>query len=210
MPDPNRPVVCAFDFDGTVTYRDTLVSFLLFTAGYFGCLWRFVLLLPAFTSFALGALSRQEIKEKVLSMFFRGKTIQELERQGRLFAAKRIPSLIKPEALRRIQWHKKQGHRLVLVSASLDVYLLPWANMGLFSDVVSSSLQVDGAGKVSGKLKGLNCWGLEKKNRLDALLGPREKYFLIAYGDSRGDRELLAYADQAYFRKMPVLEKKMV
>ena len=203
----DKPLVAAFDFDGTITYRDTALPFVVFVAGWISSIWKFMTLIPAVIAYILGALSRQEMKERVFTRFFSGMAIDELKSLGTQFAKKRLGVKLKPEAMRRIEWHKKQGHRLVLVSASLDVYLVPWATLAGFDDILSSSLEVDEEGKVTGKLQGLNCRGLEKTRRLEALLGPRKNYELYAYGDSRGDRELLAYADQAFFRKMPVLEK---
>ena len=147
------------------------------------------------------------MKERAITRFFSGMTIDELKSYGAQFAKKRLGVKLKPEAIRRIEWHKKQGHRLILVSASLDVYLVPWATLAGFDDILTSRLEVDKEGKITGKLQGLNCRREEKTRRLEALLGPRESYELYAYGDSRGDRELLAYADHSFFRKMPVMEK---
>ena len=69
--------------------------------------------------------------------------------------------------------------------------------------VLCSSLRSDRTGRVSGRLAGKNCYGLEKTRRLLDSLGDRSGYILYAYGDSRGDRELLASADHAFYRTMP-------
>jgi HAD superfamily phosphoserine phosphatase-like hydrolase len=91
----------------------------------------------------------------------------------------------------------------VVISASLDLYVRPWAINAGFDDVLATHLQTHEAGLVSGKLAGANCFGIEKVRRLQALLGDRDGYTLYAYGDSRGDRELLSSADYAYYRQMP-------
>jgi phosphoserine phosphatase len=54
------------------------------------------------------------------------------------------------------------------------------------------------ATKVKPDLSGFiskNCYGQEKVNRLLEVEPDRKNYYLYAYGDSRGDREMLAFAD---------------
>ena len=87
------------------------------------------------------------------------------------------------------------------ISASLALYVQPWALKAGFDDVIATHLETLEDGRISGKLAGKNCFGIEKIRRLEALLGPRNGYTLYAYGDSRGDRELLSSADYAYYRK---------
>jgi phosphoserine phosphatase len=73
-----------------------------------------------------------------------------------------------------------------------------------FDACLSSRLSLDAQGCVTGKLLGSNCWGIEKVARLqDWLQRPRNTYTLYAYGDSRGDLELLAAADHPYYRIIP-------
>jgi HAD superfamily hydrolase (TIGR01490 family) len=103
--------------------------------------------------------------------------------------------------MQRFAWHKQQGHRCVIVSASLELYLRPWATAAGFNDVLGSRLEALDDGRTSGKLLGENCFGPEKMRRLETLLGPREGYTLYAYGDSRGDKELLSAADFAFYKK---------
>jgi HAD superfamily phosphoserine phosphatase-like hydrolase len=91
----------------------------------------------------------------------------------------------------------------VVISASLDIYVRPWAIKAGFADVIATHLETREDGRVTGKLSGANCFGAEKVRRLEALLGPRSGYTLYAYGDSRGDKELLLSADYPYYRKIP-------
>ena len=79
----------------------------------------------------------------------------------------------------------------------------PWALKTGFDDVIASHLETREDGRITGNLLGENCFGIEKVRRLEALLGPKSGYTLYAYGDSRGDRELLSSADYAYYRKIP-------
>lgn len=198
-----KPVVAAFDFDGTLTTRDTLIPFLNYYAGPVGFIRGVARSLPALSAYGLRLMRNDVAKEKMLINFLAGTELPVLQQAGRQFAIDRLPSLVRPGALRRLHWHQAQGHTVVVISASLDVYLEPWAQATGIDRVLCTSLQPDRAGVVSGRLAGSNCYGPEKMRRLEDSLGDRSDYILYAYGDSRGDRELLASADHAFYRTMP-------
>lgn len=197
----NKPIIAAFDFDGTITDCDSLIPFLLRTVGYCkGCAY-LLSLSPTFLLFFLGRASRLQLKERTLARCFKGLSLHFLREKGKEFASgETLKRHLKFSALQRLRWHQQQGHRCVLISANLDVYLEPWANLMGFQDCLTSKLAIDAQGRVTGKLEGGNCRGAEKTRRLEQLLGPRENYLLYAYGDSDGDHELLAYADYPFYR----------
>ena len=196
-----KPVVAAFDFDGTLTHRDTLFPFLLHVAGPVKFSYNFLLLLPTLTAYALGFMRNDIAKIKVLRRFLANMEMDTLQQHALQFAEKKLPSLLRSVAMQRLDWHRQQGHRCVVVSASLEIYLGPWANKAGFHDIVGSRLEVIEGGRTSGNLLGENCFGPEKISRLQALLGPLDKYTLYAYGDSRGDKELLSAADYPFYKK---------
>jgi phosphatidylglycerophosphatase C len=99
----------------------------------------------------------------------------------------------------RVQEHKRRGHRLVLVSASPALYLTVWAARAGFDAVLATELEFRD-GRFSGRLASPNCWGPEKVRRLQQWFGDARTQVLYAYGDSRGDREMLALADHAWLR----------
>lgn len=203
-PNHRQPIVAAFDFDGTITTRDTLVSFLYHIAGPWLWLKNMTALVPTLAGYVCGMGTRQQTKEHVLHQFVDGTPTDKLETWGKTFArSPALQALLKPDAMQRLAWHRQQGHRCVLVSASIETYLIPWAAAAGFDDVIATRLEVSPQGTVSGKFQGLNCWGPEKVRRLNELLGPRQGFTLYAYGDSRGDRELLALADYPFFKQMP-------
>jgi phosphatidylglycerophosphatase C len=88
---------------------------------------------------------------------------------------------------------------VVLASASLDLLVEPWARTAGVDDVLATRLQVRD-GRLTGLIAGRNCYGREKVARLRALLGDLAGVDLYAYGDSRGDRELLAAAQHPAYR----------
>lgn len=193
-----KPIIAAFDFDGTLTYRDTLFSFLIFAKGFLKTMFYLFFKLPLLIGYVFGQASRQSTKENILKAFFYKMPIEEFNALGKAFALGPLNRHLKPEAMRRLKWHLDLGHRCVLISASLTVYLIPWAKAHGFSDVIASEAEaVDG--EVTGRLKGLNCWGPEKTRRLKELLGS-SPYEIYAYGNSRGDRELLEMADRPFYK----------
>lgn len=196
-------VVAAFDLDGTLTTGDTLRPFLLHVVGMNHFLRNALILIPTLVAYGLGVIRNDVAKQRVLSRFFAGMPIDALRDKASEFADRHLPDLVRREATRRFEWHKQQGHHCIVISASLELYVRPWALQMGFDDVLATQLEVRQDGRVSGKLIGENCYGNEKVKRLDALLGPRGAYTLYAYGDSRGDTELLAGADYAYYRKFP-------
>ncbi|MBU2699727.1 HAD superfamily hydrolase (TIGR01490 family) [Sporomusaceae bacterium BoRhaA] len=198
--DTNALVVAAFDFDGTITYHDSFIPFLWFISKKTRFITESAHLLPKLLAFKLGRISNITTKEAFITAFLKGKRMEEIRISGKKFARTVIPRFIRHEMMTRIAWHKKQGHICVLISASFDFYLATWAKDNGFDMVLSSQLEVDPCGKITGKLLGCNCYGAEKVRKLNEWLGDRAVEYLYVYGDSRGDLELLARANEKYFR----------
>jgi HAD superfamily hydrolase (TIGR01490 family) len=199
----DKPVVAAFDFDGTLTRRDTLLPFLRHTLGAAAVARHAFVLSPILAGYALGLIGNGVAKERVFVRCFAGMRLDELQQEAERFASFVLPGLLREGAMQRLDWHKRQGHRCVITSASLELYVRPWAERAGFNDVIATHLETREDGRITGKLFGPNCFGIEKTRRLEALLGMRDGYTLYAYGDSRGDRELLSLADYAYYRQFP-------
>lgn len=188
-------ILAAFDFDGTLTRRDTLVPFLLFAFGKKKVAWEFFRLLPRLAGFPLGLISRQRAKELILTTFLKGLNVSVVNALGKAFAISTLPSLLRKDTYAKLKWHQTQGHTCVLISANLSFYLAPWAALEKLDAALTSELEVDENQNITGKLKGKNCWGEEKVRRLEIAFGPKKGYTLFAYGDSRGDKELLELAE---------------
>lgn len=197
------PVVAAFDFDGTLTYTDSFLPFLHAVAGSPRFARYMAELTPALLAYKRGRLSNDEAKQRVLTRFLANQEFTFLEQAAQHFVQRRLPYLLRRRALQRLAWHQQQNHRCVLVSASLELYLKPWAAGVGITEVLGSCLELTSTGQVTGRLLGKNCHSEEKIRRLAELLGERSGYRLYAYGDSVGDQALLEYADYAYFRLFP-------
>ncbi len=192
-------VVAVFDFDGTLTRRDSLLPFLHWAVGRFRFWWGILVLSPMLLRYALRLIPNWRAKEAMLSYFFANWSEERLDKVGQRFAVQVLPQLLRPEALQRVRWHQEQQHHLVILSASLEAYLRPLGESMGFDHVISTRLEVQW-GIVSGRILGKNCYGQEKVERLKAYLGDLSEYCLYAYGDSLGDRELLNAANYPYYR----------
>jgi phosphatidylglycerophosphatase C len=193
-----RTTVAAFDFDITITTRDTFVPFLILAFGKWPTFRAFVKLSFEALLVLIKFSSRDRFKEKIVRELFLGRSVERLTKVGHIHAA-RVRQLLRPMALERIKWHKNQGHRLVMVSASLDLYLAPIALELGFDDLLCTCLSKND-GVFDGRLDGNNCRGKEKVERLKILFGDLSAIQLHAYGDSAGDKEMLELATAPYWR----------
>lgn len=193
-----RPVWAAFDFDGTLTRRDSLLPFLRYTLGTPRLLANIAAVSLALTRYVLGLMANDRAKEILLTRCLGGDSAERIAEYGRRFARDRLPRLLHPETMALMEAHRQAGHVCVLVSASPGFYLRPWAEDAGFQHVICTELEVDDAGRLTGRLAGGNCYGAEKARRLKAILP--DDVELHAYGDSPGDRAMLALADRGWYR----------
>lgn len=187
--------VAAFDVDGTLTRRDCVVPFLVRLVG-----WRrlagIVLARPLLLlSTAIGRGNRDEAKAHVVGRAVRGLDSRRLSEVGAQFATGVASAWLRPDVLARLRWHRAQGHRIVLVSASLRPYLEPLAAdvLGGVDAVLCTDVEIGPDERCTGRLAGGNCRGPEKARRLSEWIGAAESV-VWAYGDSEGDREMLNMA----------------
>ena len=196
-----RPVVAAFDVDGTLTVSDCVGPFLRRLGGFHGILLA-ALRRPIATVVGLLRRDRDRLKEVFVGGVYRGRSVEEVRAAGREFARHVEGTMLRHDTRARLHWHQAQGHRTVLVSASLRAYLDPLAELLGVEHVVCTDVVVDG-GRYTHLLKGPNCRAAEKVVRLRVLLATHgmEHAEVWAYGDSRGDQELLEAADHPVWAK---------
>jgi phosphatidylglycerophosphatase C len=189
-----RPLI-AFDFDGTLTCRDSFLAYLAWLAGPA----RFWSRLPGLAPSGLSWLrdrDRGRFKEALVTRYLKGASREDVERSARSFATTRSARLLRPDALRRWRDWRQRGARLIIVTASPEIIVAPFAH-GLGADLlIGTRLAFDDDDRVTGALAGLNCRGAEKIARLRAVFG-KDVRLEAAYGDSDGDLEMLAIADEA-------------
>ena len=188
--------VAVFDFDGTITDRDMFFGFLLYVKGAFKTYLKLFSLTPFFILYLIKVIPREKIKEKVISAVLGGIKESELEVLGKKYAKEVIPLCLKKTVFALLKEHQKKGERVLIVSASIPYYLIPWAEDQGIAEVFCTKIEVK-EGIVTGKLQGNNCWGPEKERLLREVLFPRKSFEIFAYGNSRGDQEMLKMADHS-------------
>lgn len=204
---PVRTVV-ALDLDGTLTRRDTLLPFLCLVRGRARTFAALAYQAPLLVRSSGGGTCRNRVKEGVLSRLLRGQPFSALDQAAEAFAAKLVARGMRPEMMERIRAHRRAGHHLVIVSASPEIYVRHLARRLGIDTVLATRLVVGEDGCLTGHLEGPNCRGAEKVARLRQWLGA-DVALALAYGNSRGDRELLALAehrvDVGHGRRLPNL-----
>ena len=187
--------IYAFDFDGTLTTRDTLLAFIRYAKGTGAFLWGFLRHAHLLVLMKLGLYPNWKAKQRVFSYFFKGMSLEEFDTICRQFAADNR-QLLRPEGVKVLQQAQADGAEVLIVSASIDNWVQPF-----FPEVKVVGTQVEVKnGYLSGLFLTQNCYGEEKVRRILALYPDRSEYHLIAFGDSRGDKELLAFADEAHYK----------
>lgn len=192
-------VVAAFDFDGTLSRRDTFVPFLRSACGDAALAGAIASRLHVLLAAGVGRVSRGRAKETLLQPLLGGRRLADLEPVAEAFAARVLATAMWPPGLERLEWHRRRGDEVVIVSASPELYLAPVGRELGARAVLATGLEVDGAGRITGRLAGPNVRGAEKVVRLDAWLGG-DAAEVWAYGNSDGDRQLLARADRGFRR----------
>lgn len=189
-----RPLV-AFDFDGTLTDRDSFRAFLAWRSGPLRHGVDLLRLIPSGAAW-LRDHDRGRLKRAMVARFLAGVSRGDLEQSAAEFAARRSRGLLRPDAVRCWRRWQAQGARLLIVTASPEITVAPFAR-GLGADtLIGTRLAFDAAGRATGDLDGPNCRGAEKVARIRALFGPDVR-LEAAYGDSDGDNEMLALAEEA-------------
>jgi phosphatidylglycerophosphatase C len=191
-----------FDFDGTITTKDSLKKFLIFYHGSFKVVIGLLVLSPVFFLYGLKIISNSKAKQILLQWFFNHEPLEVFNQNCRTFARQYIPKLLRHIAVEQIKYHKNKHETIVVVTASAENWVKPWCDeMNLHC--IGTKLEVK-ENKLTGKYHGENCYGPEKSNRIRDQFDLSKFDKIIAYGDSRGDREMFAMANQYYYKIFPL------
>lgn len=205
-----RQEVFAFDFDGTLTTRDTLLEFIRYSCGTRAFICGFLLYSPLLVLMKLHLYPNYKAKQRVFNHFFGGMDAGRFNGLCEHFA-RDCRHLLRQETMGVLRRVLSEGGKVAVVSASIDNWVAPF-----FSDlngsagclprernavtVVGTRIEIKD-GRVTGRFITPNCYGPEKVRRLLEIYPDRQNYRLTAFGDSRGDREMLAFADESHIIK---------
>lgn len=200
--EPAHKCLALFDFDGTLTRGDSLWRWLCYALGPMKLIRSVIMSLPWLIGYRVGYISNNEAKRRLLSAAFQGMYTEDLRKVGRLFAKDVIPQILREDIMARVASYQSRGYECVLVSASLDYYLAPWAEYAGFAQVLCSSLVTNAFGRVGSGFVGSNCHGAEKVVRIRSYIDSRSDYkpiIMVAYGDSQGDIPMMKLAREAWW-----------
>jgi HAD superfamily hydrolase (TIGR01490 family) len=197
--------IAFFDFDGTITTRDTLLEFIRYSKGIFSFYLGFLLNSPWLVAYKIKLISNQRAKERILRHFFKHTPLDQFEQTCEAFAREALPALLRPKALREIARLKAAGADVVIVSASPENWIRDWT-LSVGAELLATRLETE-ADKNSGKPDRLtggifraNCHGEEKVRRIKEVYPLEEYSEIYTYGDSSGDRPMLKLGTASFYK----------
>lgn len=185
-----------FDLDGTVTFCDMYVAFVAYVLRKRPHRVLRCMALPALAlRFKVGSVPNDVLKSRVLAAVAGGCERAAAEHYARDFIARHLDRMVKPGARARIEWHRREGHHLILASASLDLYAaLVGTELGFASTVCTRTASVDG--RITGALDGENLRGPAKLAAVRKAAEAVGAEIAYAYSDQRSDLPILLAAGQ--------------
>ena len=190
--------IAFFDFDGTITKDDSLLKFIRFVVGDRRFLLGLVVLSPMLVLQKFKLIPNYKAKQYMLSWFFKGMSKEAFLKVANEYSLVHIDKILRPKAIEKINWHKNQGHKVVVVSASIEFWLRPWCEKnGL--ELIATKLEIKDD-IVTGKLLSKNCYGVEKVNRIKEIYNLKDFEYIYSYGDSSGDKQMLELAHEKFYK----------
>lgn len=191
-----------FDFDGTLTTSDTLLEFIKYAKGRGRFLMVFLMYSPLLVMMKLHLYPNWKAKQQIFAHLFAGMRIEKFDALCRGFAEE-SQHLLRPKGITLMHEALVAGVQVFIVSASIDNWVRPFFDIRNLKgvQVLGTQIEVED-GKLTGRFKSNNCYGKEKVHRIAEALKSfeRSEYEIEAFGDSRGDKEMLAFADKGHFK----------
>ena len=191
--------IAAFDVDGTLTFTDSFMLFLRYIAGKWGFVLKMLGLAPIFILYGIRIISRDDAKNHILSAFLKDFPYTDYIAKCEEFAKVTYPKIVRTDGMTAIKTHQGANDIVCLVSASLEDYLKPWAKTLGIENVIATKMEVID-GRLTGRMHGPNCRAQGKVDCIRAVFGNTP--IITAYGDSRGDKEMLEAAEHGFYRKL--------
>lgn len=190
--------IAFFDFDGTITTKDTLLEFIKFYKGTYNFYLGFLIYSPFLIAYKLKLIPNYVAKQKVLQYFFKGENIDTFQKNCDRFADQELPELLRPKAIQEIKKLQAGDSTVVIVSASAENWIRKWAaqnGLGLMGTRLAVKDQ-----KITGKIDGNNCHGDEKVCRIKEKYNLADFSEIYCYGDTSGDKPMLAIGTKSFYK----------
>lgn len=186
-----------FDFDGTLTYKDTMFLYLKFyNSAKFKV--QFVKHIPLFILLKLKLADAEKVKKNFISSILKGQSKKKIEEKSQLFFEEYFPELFRKNALDFLQNIDHHSTESYIVTASLDIWVKPFAQ---HFDIQLLATEAEFQNDIfTGNFKTPNCNGIEKVNRIKQAIEGKKFDKKIAFGDTSGDKPMLNFANESHFR----------
>ena len=191
--------IAVFDLDGTITRKDTFLEFIRYVKGGIRFYIGIIVLSPYILLYYLRLLPNDKLKERFFRYFFKGMSESYLCTKGNDFSVDVLPVLCYHKALERIHWHQSQKHRIIILTASSNIWLSEWCKVNGV-ELIGTRFEVN-ANRYTGRILGKNCHGLQKKHILETILQEGKYSETFGYGDSRADKHFLQLLEKRFYRE---------
>jgi len=194
-----RKTIALFDFDNTLFKGESGIQFIHYYLGG----WRSTIFFARYCLTVIKYLCKMNDElalQHLVSALLKGEKVTKVKAIADNFYREIIEPKLNKNIFSQLCYHQSCGHRCIIVSRSLDVYLEPWAQ-AVDVEVLSTKLETSGTDTYTGRIIGSSCYGNEKSLQINSLLKDCSQYEIYAYGDSRGDKEMLELANYAYYCK---------
>ncbi|HVG11728.1 MAG TPA: HAD-IB family hydrolase [Flavisolibacter sp.] len=190
--------IAFFDFDGTITTKDTYLEFLRFAKGNLKFFTGFTLNSPYLIGYVLKLVPNQVTKERMLTYYFKDTPLEDFQKVCDQFSTEVVPKFIRPKALEEFRKLQQEGTKIIIVSASFGNWIKKWAD-GQGFGLIATIPEVRN-NKLTGKIDGKNCHGEEKVRRIKEKFSLPEYDQVYAYGDTGGDKPMLKLATKSFYK----------
>lgn len=186
-----------FDFDGTITYKDTMFMYLKF---YDPAKFRLQFLkhVPLFILLKLKLAETEKVKKSFIGSILKGQTKEKIEKKAQEFFEHNYPKIVRENAMDFIKNIDRNNTQSLLVTASLDIWTKPFAD-ALQMQLVSTRAEFKN-GVFTGNFIGKNCNGKEKLVRIKEQIDNSKYDKIIAFGDTSGDKYMLKWANEGHYQ----------
>lgn len=197
--------IAFFDFDGTITTRDTLLEFIRYSKGIPRFYLGFILNSPWLLAYKIKLISNQRAKQRILRHFFNHTPLHQFQQTCEAFVREALPALLRPKALKEISRLKAAGATVVIVSASPENWIRDWTS-SIGAELLATRLETapdKNSGKpdrLTGRIFRANCHGDEKVRRIKEVYTLEEYDEIYTYGDSNGDRPMLKLGTASFYK----------
>jgi phosphatidylglycerophosphatase C len=191
--------IAFFDLDGTITSKDTFIDFIVFCRGNFYFLLGLLMLSPLIALYLLKLFPNHRLKEIFFKFYLASYySANDLENLGKDYSMKRLPSIVYKEAIKQINWHKENNHRIIILTASSSLWLSEWCRLNELHIIGTEFVKF--GNNYTGKINGENCYGLQKKVIVEKILNETQFNLTYGYGDSKADKKFLSILRHGHYK----------